>query len=153
VLLRLFLLFTLIPLGELALLIWISTYTGPLFTISLVILTGAMGAWLARHEGLRCWLEVQRQLAEGQLPAEPLLDGLMILVAGALLITPGVVTDLVGFALLVPPIRRWVRRRLASHFRDRIVVHPMQGAGPPSPDGRAGDEDVIDVEFHRRDSA
>ncbi|MFH1924166.1 MAG: FxsA family protein, partial [Planctomycetota bacterium] len=71
-LLRLLLLFTLIPLAELALLVWISEHVmGLSATIGLVIFTGVVGAWLARQEGLRCWIEVQRQLAEGQLPAEP----------------------------------------------------------------------------------
>ena len=146
-LVRLFLLFTLVPLGELALLFWIAQHTGWLFTLGLVIVTGVVGASLARHEGLRCWLEVQRQLAEGKLPAEPLLDGLMILVAGALLITPGVLTDLVGFALLVPPIRRLVRRYLAARFQAQIVVHPMQGFAEPP----AEDDDVIDVEYRKTD--
>ena len=146
-LVRLFLLFTLVPLGELALLFWIAQHTGWLFTLGLVIVTGVVGASLARHEGLRCWLEVQRQLAEGKLPAEPLLDALMILVAGALLITPGVLTDLVGFALLVPPIRRLVRRYLAARFQAQIVVHPMQGFAEPP----AQDDDVIDVEYRKTD--
>jgi UPF0716 protein FxsA len=141
------LLFTLVPLVELALLIWISQYTGLLFTISLVILTGVVGAWLAREQGLRCWLEVQRQLNAGQLPAEPLLDGLMILVAGAVLITPGVLTDAVGFALLVPPLRAMVRRYLAERFKTRITVEPMSGfRGAPT-----DENDVIDVEYHSSD--
>jgi UPF0716 protein FxsA len=148
-LLRLFLLFTLIPLGELALLFWISQHTGWAFTLGLVIVTGVVGAWLARQEGLRCLLEVQRQLDEGKLPAEPLLDGLMILVAGALLITPGVLTDLVGFALLVPPIRRLVRHYLAARFKAHIAVHPMHGFGEPPGHG----DDVIDVEHRPGDES
>ena len=148
-LLRLLLLFTLVPLVELALLIWISQYTGLLFTISLVILTGVVGAWLAREQGLRCWREVHRQLSQGQVPAEPLLDGLMILVAGAVLITPGVLTDLVGFALLVPPIRGLVRRYLAARFRAHIVVHPMEGFGGPL----GGEDNVIDVEHGPSDES
>ena len=146
-LLRLFLLFTLIPLGELALLFWIARCTDWLFTLGLVILTGVVGAWLARREGLRCWLKVQEQLARGQLPAEPLLDGLMILVAGALLITPGVVTDLVGFGLLVPPVRRLVGRYLAARFKAHIIMHPMPGF----PDSPSKGDDVIDVEHHPSD--
>ena len=138
VLLRLFLLFTLVPLVELALLFWISQHTGWLFTLGLVIVTGVVGASLARHEGLRCWLEVQRQLAEGKLPAEPLLDALMILVAGAVLITPGVLTDLAGFALLVPPIRAQVRRYLTARFRAHVVVNPMHGSAEPPSAARIG---------------
>jgi len=146
-LVRLFLLFTLVPLIELALLFWIAQHTGWLFTLSLVIVTGVVGASLARHEGLRCWLEVHRQLAEGKLPAAPLLDALMILVAGAVLITPGVLTDLAGFALLVPPIRRQVRRYLTARFRTHVVVHPAEGFAQPP----AQDDDVIDVEYRPRD--
>ncbi len=146
-LLRLLLLFTLVPLVELALLIWISQYTGLLFTIGLVILTGVVGAWLAREQGLRCWLEVQRQLSRGELPAEPLLDGLMILVAAAVLITPGVLTDAAGFALLVPPIRRMVRRYLTERFRARITVQPIPGFGESQAEG----DDVIDVEHRPSD--
>jgi UPF0716 protein FxsA len=144
----LFLLFTLVPLVELALLFWIAQHTGWAFTLGLVILTGMVGAWLARREGLRCWLEVQRRLAQGELPAEPLLDGLMILVAGAVLITPGVLTDLAGFALLVPPIRRRVRGYLAKRFKGRIAVHSMHGFGPAGPD-----DDVIDAEHRPADDA
>jgi len=148
VLLRLFLLFTLVPLVELSLLFWIAQHTGWVFTLWLVVLTGVVGAWLARREGLRCWLEVQRQLGEGQLPAEPLLDGLMILLAGAVLITPGVLTDLVGFSLLVPPIRRKMRSYLAARYKDRIAVHTMGGFGDA---GSRADENVIDAEHQPTD--
>ena len=81
-------------------------------------------------------------MAKGELPAEQLLDGLLILVAAALLITPGVITDSVGFLLLAPPLRRLVRHRLARRLRDRIVVGPFSDAAG------AGTErnDVIDVE-------
>ena len=149
VLWRLLLLFTLVPLVELALLFWIAQHTHWSFTLWLVIITGLLGAWLARQEGLRCWLEVQRQLAGGQLPAEPLLDGLMILVAGALLITPGVLTDLVGFALLVPPIRKLVRRYLGARFKARIVMHGTSDLSQYPGE----DEDVIDVEHRPTDDA
>ncbi len=148
-LLRLFLLFTLIPLGELALLFWISQHTGWLFTLSLVVVTGVVGAWLARQQGVRCWLEVHRQLAAGRLPTESLLDGLMILVAGAVLITPGVLTDLAGFSLLVPPIRRRVRGYLARRFKAHVVVHSAQGFGPRDQQH----DDVIDVESRPTDDA
>ena len=146
-LLRLLLLFTLVPLVELALLLLIGDQMGLPFTLGLVIVTGVVGAWLARQQGLRCWREVQRQMSQGQLPAEPLLDGLMILVAGALLLTPGVLTDALGFALLLPPIRKRVRRYLAKWFKARITVQPMPGFG----DYPAEQDDVIDVEHHPSD--
>ena len=149
-LLRLLLLFTLVPLIELALLFWIAQHTGWLFTLGLVIVTGVVGAWLARHEGIRCWLKAQEQLSRGELPADSLLDGLMILVAGAVLITPGVITDLLGFALLIPPIRTMVRRYVAQRIRARlIVVHPSED---PFAQPAAGD-DIIDVEHRPADDA
>lgn len=143
-LLRLLLLFTLLPLVELTLLLWIAEHTGWLFTLWLVILTGLLGAWLARHEGLRCWREIHRRMARGELPADSLLDGLMILVAGAVLITPGVLTDLVGFALLMAPIRRLVRRYLARRIQAHIILGPAPDARHRPPER----DDVIDVE-HR----
>jgi UPF0716 protein FxsA len=135
-------LFTILPLVELGLLFWIAEYTGWLLTLALVIVTGTLGASLARHQGLQCWQEVHRRLAEGDLPTAPLLDGLMILIAAALLVTPGVITDLFGFSLLVPPIRRRIRERLARRLQAKIVVGPFPG---PSGTGMQDDE-IIDVE-------
>jgi UPF0716 protein FxsA len=121
VLLWLLLLFSLVPLVELALLLWIGAHTSWWFALGLVIFTGVLGAWLARHEGLRCLRRLQQDLARGKLPADPLLDALMILLAGALLVTPGVLTDALGFALLVSPIRRVVRRWIKRRIRARLI--------------------------------
>ncbi|MBN2216509.1 MAG: FxsA family protein, partial [Pirellulales bacterium] len=90
---RLVLLFTIVPLVELALLFWIAERTSWWATIGLVVVTGVVGAALARHEGLRCLQAARRKLAQGELPTDSLLDGPMILIAGTLLITPGVLTD------------------------------------------------------------
>lgn len=139
---RLILLFTILPLVELGLLFWIAEYTSWLFTLALVIVTGAVGASLARHQGLQCWREVHRRLQQGELPTAPLLDGIMVLVAAALLVTPGPITDTMGFLLLVPPVRRWLRRRLARRLNARFVVGPFPG--PSSPNSQ--DEEIIDVE-------
>lgn len=146
-LLRLVLLFTLIPLVELALLFLIAEHAGGLVTLLLVILTGVAGAWLARWQGVRCWRQVHEQMARGQLPAGPLLDGLMILVAAVLLITPGVLTDLLGFALLVPPIRKLIGRGLAARLNARMVVYRQTDyQNRPTED-----DDVIDFEHRRLD--
>lgn len=142
VLARLVLLFTILPLVELGLLLWIADHTSWLFTLGLVILTGVLGASLARHQGLQCWREFHRRVSQGELPTDPLLDGLMILVAAALLVTPGVITDCVGFSLLAPPIRRLIRGRLAHRLKAKIVVGPFSGPGGAGPQ----DDDVIDVE-------
>jgi len=147
VLVRLVLLFTLLPLVELWILLWIADQTRWEFTLGLVIATGVLGASLARHQGLRCWRQFQQRLAEGELPAAELLDGLMILVAAAVLVTPGVITDLAGFLLLVPPVRRLVRRQLSRRLAARVVVR--QSAAPPwaaRDDDHSDSDQIIDVE-------
>ena len=144
---RLILLFILVPLAELALLLAIADWTDWRFTLALVILTGIFGAWLARREGLRCLQGVQRELEQGRLPADALLDGLMILVAGTLLITPGVLTDLIGFGLLVRPLRARLRRCLVRRIKTRITIASMPGRPNPF----TPRDDVIDVESRPAD--
>ncbi len=119
--LRLLLLFTAVPLIELALLVEIGQRVGLAATVALVIATGVLGAWLARREGLRTLARLQQELQQGRMPAEPLLDGLMILVAGAVLLTPGLLTDLFGFSLLVPQARALMRRAVAKRLKQRFV--------------------------------
>lgn len=116
---RLLVLFTVVPLVELALLIAIGRWVGLLPTIALVLFTGTLGAWLARSQGLKTFQRVRQEWLEGRIPTDALLDGLLILVAGAVLLTPGLLTDLTGFFLLVPVGRRRVRRALADWFRRR----------------------------------
>ncbi len=105
-------LFVVVPLVELALLLWLAEQISWQATILLVLITGIVGSIAARRQGLGIWLQVQRQLQAGELPGASIVDGVLVLVAGALLITPGILTDIVGFALLVPFVRRQIRRRL-----------------------------------------
>lgn len=142
---RLALLFILVPTVELVLLVYITDLTGSLaLTFLIVILTGVAGAWLTRREGLRCWRSVQGEISQGRLPADSLLDGLLILLAGALLVTPGVLTDCVGFALLLPPLRRPIKSYLTRRFKDRITFSTTAGRSS----GFARDDDAIDVQSH-----
>ncbi len=143
-LLRLALLFIIVPLVELALLLWIAARTNWPATLGLVIATGVIGAWLARREGVRCLQSVQKEMSEGRLPADALLDGLMILVAGALLITPGVLTDVIGFGLLIPALRGRLKPGLARRIKARMTIAPMPG----QPDRFTEPDNIIDVE-HR----
>ncbi len=119
---RLLLLFTVVPLVELALLLEIGQLVGLPATLALVFGTGVLGAWLARREGLRALTRVQKETAAGRLPADALLDGLLILIAGAVLLTPGLLTDVAGFLLLIPATRQAVRRGVADRLRKRFVV-------------------------------
>ena len=118
---RIFLFFTIVPLVELFILIKIGGYIGALNTILLVIFTVLLGAMLVRMEGLRTLRQIQSSLAQGQLPAEELIDGVLIFAGGILLVIPGVLTDLCALILLLPYTRmhfkRWLRRRF-----DRMVA-------------------------------
>lgn len=118
--LRLLALFTLVPLVELFLLMEVGSRLGLLPTIALVLFTGALGAALARSQGVRVLRQVQAETARGGLPTEALLEGLMIFVAGAVLLTPGLLTDFAGFFLLVPAGRTWVRRRVQRWLKGRV---------------------------------
>ena len=118
-------LFIALPLAELALLLKVKDYLHLGGTLALVILTGAVGVSLARWQGLQVLARLRGELARGRMPAPELVDGFLILVAGALLVTPGLITDSVGFFLLVPPgraaLKRWVRRVLERKMRQGVV--------------------------------
>jgi UPF0716 protein FxsA len=121
--LRLLLLFTIVPLVELFLLVKLGSVIGLGPTILIVICTGALGAWLARRQGLGVLNRISGDFSAGRLPADALIDGLLILIAGAVLLTPGLITDALGFLLLVPRgravIRKAVTERLARRLGDR----------------------------------
>lgn len=118
---RLVLLFTIVPLAELYILIKIGGHIGGFNTILLVVMTAVLGGWLARLQGLRTLQQIQSSLSQGQIPAEELIDGVLILLGGILLVTPGVLTDLFALVLLFSatrtPFKRWLRRRF-----DRMVA-------------------------------
>ncbi|MCD6327584.1 FxsA family protein [bacterium] len=122
--LRLFLLFTLVPVLELALLIKIGTHIGVGPTVAVVILTGFAGAILAKHQGFKALNSIKSQLQDGIIPADELLSGAFVLAGALLLLTPGFVTDTLGLCCLVPPTRRlmkipvkkWLKRHIDVHF-------------------------------------
>ena len=117
---RLFFLFVTVSFIELALLLFIARNTNLRFTLALVLVTGFVGAWLARMQGWQTYLRIQRELASGRMPTGSLVDAVMIFVAGALLLTPGILTDLFGISLLLPPCRRFYRHRLQHWFRSSV---------------------------------
>jgi UPF0716 protein FxsA len=114
--LKLFLAFTLVPFMEIYLLIKIGAQVGAFNTILIVILTGLLGASLARLEGIKTMTKVRDSLNRGDLPAEEMLDAMLIFVAGVVLLTPGFITDFAGLALLVPRARYWFKRWLRKKF-------------------------------------
>lgn len=127
---RLFLLFTLVPLVELVLLIRIGEWMGVLPTVALVVTTGIVGAALARREGIRTWGRVQDELGAGRVPGGEMLHALMVVVAGAFLVTPGVLTDVAGLSLLVRPVRSAVIGRLRRSLEARVQEGSVRVFGP-----------------------
>lgn len=120
---RLALLFVVVPLLELALLVQVGRWVGLWPTLLLVFATGVTGAALARIQGLKTLASFRAELAAGRLPSGPLMDGLAVLVGAAFLLTPGLLTDVAGFALLIPVTRRGIRSMVTARIRS------MQGEG------------------------
>ncbi len=137
---RLILLFTLAPALELALLIEVGSRIGTAATIGAIVATGVLGAVLARKQGLHLLRRIQSELSGGRLPASSLVDGVIVLVAGALLVTPGILTDVLGLLCLVPGFRSLIKAGLRRRFERallerRIVVDRFDG--------------TVDAEFSR----
>lgn len=114
-----------VPALEIGLLIMAGKTIGPIPTILLIISTGVIGAWLAKNQGIRAIEQVRMQMSRGQMPGDAIIDGLCILVGGVLLLTPGFITDSVGFILLFPASRRIVKPfiyKLIRDYMDRRTV-------------------------------
>lgn len=147
---RLLMLFILVPLAELYLFLELGGMIGLPATLGIIVLTGILGASLTKAQGTRALTRFRQAGAEGRIPHQEVLDGLLILLAGAVLLTPGFLTDTVGFCLLLPPCRAVIRGRLAAYLKTKIrIVGPgtMPGAKPkPTPGPPSGKGKVIDVE-------
>ena len=116
------LIFMLIPIVEMWILIEVGGWIGALPTIALVVLTATIGLSLLKQQGLSTLMRARRKMDEGAIPASELVSGVMIAVGGALLLTPGFVTDALGFALLIPQTRQWLLFKLIDRYRDKIVI-------------------------------
>lgn len=143
---KLILAFILVPLIELTLLVQLHQQTSFLTTLLVVVFTGMLGVSLARRQGLDVWRGIHQQLAQGKNPSAEIINGVMILLAGAFLMTPGLLTDGVGFALLVPWLRTQLQLGLTNWFRTRTIrqfggVWPSDPTAPhednPAPAGQA----------------
>ena len=123
------LLFLVVPLVELYLIIQVGDAIGALNTIAVLILMGVVGGWLMKREGVGVLRRVRAQLQRGQVPAREVVDGFLILFGGALMLTPGFLTDLLGLSLLVPPLRSVVRTALARRLQHRVAGPGRGGRG------------------------
>jgi UPF0716 protein FxsA len=126
------LLFLVVPLVELYIIIQVGQAIGALNTIGVLLLDSIVGAWLMKREGLGVFRRIQEQLNRGIVPGVAIVDGFLVLFGGALMLTPGFLTDLLGISLLLPPVRAVLRRVLARRFT--IVASNRGGFG-----------DIIDV--------
>lgn len=159
-LLRLLFLFTVVPIVELALLIPLGGWIGIWPTVGLVVATGILGAVLGKRQGIAAWRRIRHDLRQGKLPGDSLLDGLAVLIAGAFLVTPGVLTDVAGMVLLIPALRGPLKKYLKGRFKRSIEtgnvtfvqLDASSGSGgspfgdsPFDQRSHSGEGDVIDV--------
>lgn len=135
-----------LPLADFLFLLFLSRYTSPLFTLLFIAGTVIAGIWLIQHEGLKCLRNVREDVAANRAPADAMLDGLLIVVAGVLLIIPGVLTDVVAIVLLLPPTRYLVRLWLKSRFKSRLVIHSDRDGEPSEARSQIIDVRVTEVD-------
>jgi UPF0716 protein FxsA len=139
-----------VPIAELAVLIQVGSEIGVWWTILLLIAVSVLGSWLVKREGLGLWARANRELAAGRMPTKELLDGILVLFAGALLLTPGFLTDIVGILLLLPPTRAVIRRILRARFERRMTIVALGEPSGRDPYDvrrrRPSGADVIDVD-------
>lgn len=149
-LLPLLLILTVVPLTELMILLRLAERFSWERTLLLVVVTGVIGVFLARREGVKTMTKIKTDLNRGVMPTDAMLEGVLILFAGMVLVTPGILTDALGFALLIGPIRRWVRKRLVRAVRARMVRAVRARMTIVSPFDNRGD--FVDVQpLHPRD--
>ncbi|MBM7644794.1 UPF0716 protein FxsA [Scopulibacillus daqui] len=113
--------FILIPAIEISLFVLSGKYLGIPITILLIVITGVLGAWLAKREGLAALRTIRYELSAGRLPGQSIIEGACILAGGVLLLTPGFFTDICGFLLLFPPVRKKVKKYILKRLRRKMA--------------------------------
>lgn len=137
---RILLLLMLLPVLEIAALVWLADLTNWLVVLGVLLGAGVLGAFLARQQGVRSLRRLSRELGEGQLPADAMFDAVLVSFAGFLLILPGLLSDVVAILLLVPPTRRLFKSAIRRRFQGRVVTSDFQ-----SFDARRPRDQIIDV--------
>ncbi|MGZ8182455.1 MAG: FxsA family protein [Methylobacter sp.] len=140
----LFLIVLIVPFAEIYLLLQVGGIIGALPTIFLVVFTAMLGAWLLRQQGLATFQRFQASLAQGEIPAYEMIEGPIILLGGALLLTPGFITDLLGFACLIPQLRR----RIAQYI---IENHLIQAVSSNFQQTKNAEKNVLEGEFRKEE--
>lgn len=139
----LFLVVLIVPFIEIYLLIEVGSIIGAFPTIFLVVFTAMLGAWLLKQQGLATFQRFQASLAQGEVPAYEMIEGPIILLGGALLLTPGFLTDMLGFACLVPSLRR----RIAQYVLENHLIQTVGGFAK----GKPAERDALEGEFRKED--
>ena len=123
---QLLIIFIILPILELAVLLRLDNAIGLFQTIILIFLTGIIGVWLVRQQGINILFRIKKEINNGNIPAKEMIDGVMLLIAGAVLITPGLITDTFGFLLLIPYtrnfIRKWIRNRIEKYVNSGYII-------------------------------
>lgn len=123
----LFLLFILVPIAEITVLIKVGQTIGAWYTVGLVMLTAFIGVNVLRYQGFSTLRRAQERLAHQEVPGQEMIEGIVLAVGGALLLTPGFITDIMGFSCLIPPVRKGIVRKLIGRFS--VVVETRQAGG------------------------
>ncbi|MDO9047898.1 MAG: FxsA family protein [Methylobacter sp.] len=139
----LFLVVLIIPFAEIYLLIQVGAIIGAFPTILLVVFTAMLGAWLLKQQGFATFQRFQESLAQGVIPAYEMVEGPLILVGGALLLTPGFITDIIGFACLIPQLRRKIAQYVIEHYLVQAGAHFQQA--------KAAENNVLEGEFRKEE--
>lgn len=147
----LFIAFVVIPIVEIYFLISVGSAIGAGWTIGLILFTAFLGAILVRAQGFSTFIKVQEMLAKGEMPAIEILEGVFLLVAGALLLTPGFVTDAIGFACLTPPLRRWIIKKMLAAGVLHGRAHSIHGKSNVYSQSANNQGRVIDAEYRDLD--
>lgn len=119
-LLKLIVLFTIVPILELAVLLKLSGYIGVGYTLLIVFFTGILGAYLAKSEGRGVLKRIKMEMSQGRMPGDELINGMCIIVGGVLLLTPGIFTDIIGFSLVIPVTRETIKFMVKKKFKRMI---------------------------------
>ncbi len=114
-------LFVVVPIVELVVLAVVSDHIGWPVALTVVVITGLLGAWLVQRQGAAAWRAIGDAFQQGRLPAGELADGALVVVGGAFLLTPGFLTDVVGFSLMIPRVRAWIRRTVSARVQRRVI--------------------------------
>ena len=142
------LLFILVPIAELAVIIQVGQEIGVLWTVAILVADSLLGSLLMRSQGRAAWRRFNEAMQAGRPPAREVLDGVLVIFGGALLLTPGFITDIVGLSFLAPPTRAVLRRLLVKRFAERMIASATRPRSPRQPTGPDGDVEgtAVDVE-------